>query len=232
VLTIIDRFLSKRSGNQIVLCALLLVACFAFMDLVTGYELSFSVFYTIPIGLVSWYVGVRFTYFIIILSLIDRLRLVLESQVGLAHLDGLTGILNSRGFREESDAPFRLAVRHARPVTLGYLDLDGFKRINDNFGHGVGDLVSSAIATTLQAHLRGSDRCARVGGDEFAILLPETGMEGGQVFFCRTQAAAQRTGRHQSLRQSFPGEYTGPREPFLLMPDTLTGREEGNVWQR
>ncbi|HKC45684.1 MAG TPA: GGDEF domain-containing protein, partial [Burkholderiales bacterium] len=63
---------------------------------------------------------------------------------------------------------------HGRPLTLAYIDCDGFKRVNDLQGHGAGDALLRAAGATLAAGIRRTDRAARIGGDEFALLLPET----------------------------------------------------------
>ncbi|WP_291994222.1 GGDEF domain-containing protein [Candidatus Accumulibacter sp. ACC003] len=101
----------------------------------------------------------------------------------LAQEDGLTGLLNARTFRQRCDAIFMLAKRHGRPLALGYLDLDGFKGVNDSFGHAVGDEVLKAVASALSKRLRASDLGSRLGGDEFAVLLPETDLAGARTFF-------------------------------------------------
>jgi len=92
-------------------------------------------------------------------------------------------MMNARTFRQRCSYLFELASRHNRPMALGYLDLDGFKGINDTLGHSVGDQVLKAVADTLLNRLRASDIGARLGGDEFAILLPETDLAGARIFF-------------------------------------------------
>lgn len=81
---------------------------------------------------------------------------------------------------QQCELTFELARRHRRTLTLGYIDLDGFKAINDTLGHNEGDKVLKGVADVLARRLRKSDICARLGGDEFALLLPETGMPGAQ----------------------------------------------------
>jgi diguanylate cyclase (GGDEF)-like protein len=91
--------------------------------------------------------------------------------------------MNSRTFKQESSSLFELASRKGRTLSLGYIDLDGFKGVNDRLGHSVGDQVLKAVAATLTTRLRSSDIGARLGGDEFAVLLPETDISGAQTFF-------------------------------------------------
>ena len=111
-------------------------------------------------------------------TLLIRLRALVEIQTSLAQLDGLTGILNRRAFKARYEMFAKLAARRPQPIALGYLDVDGFKGVNDTQGHRVGDQVLTAVANTITERLRTSDVVARMGGDEFAILLPDVGVGG------------------------------------------------------
>jgi diguanylate cyclase (GGDEF)-like protein len=89
----------------------------------------------------------------------------------LAHTDPLTGLLNRRGL----DHALELALRDMRPEhpsAVFLLDLDGFKPVNDRLGHDVGDALLLAVAARLKAMVRASDTVARVGGDEFVLVVP------------------------------------------------------------
>ncbi len=130
-----------------------------------------------------WNASVRFGFFVVIAVLLEQLKKNLEFHTSLAQIDSLTGLLNARTFKQRCSVYFQLASRHKHPLALGYLDLDGFKGINDTFGHNVGDEVLRAIGAALIARLRASDIGARLGGDEFGILLPETDCSGAQAFF-------------------------------------------------
>jgi diguanylate cyclase (GGDEF)-like protein len=89
-------------------------------------------------------------------------------------VDGLTGALNSREFYRQVELELLQAARHQRAVSIAYLDLDNFKQVNDNFGHNSGDELLRAVADCIRTNLRRTDLLARMGGDEFAIFLPET----------------------------------------------------------
>lgn len=95
----------------------------------------------------------------------------------LATTDGLTGLLNRRTFFEMGEQSFALAERYDKPLSALMLDIDHFKSVNDTYGHHVGDLVLSQVATCLSALKRKSDILARYGGEEFVMLMPETGLE-------------------------------------------------------
>jgi diguanylate cyclase (GGDEF)-like protein len=97
---------------------------------------------------------------------------------GLAATDALTGLTNHRGFQEILAAELERARRAGRPVALVTLDLDNFKEVNDSHGHPYGDEVLRAVGDSLARVVRDTDTAARVGGEEFALLLPGTDSEG------------------------------------------------------
>ena len=92
-------------------------------------------------------------------------------SASLATLDGLTGLTNRRGFDAIAGHTIAMCRRVKEPATLVYFDLDDFKQINDQLGHTAGDRVLRSFAEQLQATFRDSDVVARVGGDEFCVLL-------------------------------------------------------------
>jgi diguanylate cyclase (GGDEF)-like protein len=109
---------------------------------------------------------------------IRRLHEQAQQLAELAHSDPLTGLANRRWFVDQLEREFARARRHARPLSLIYMDLDGFKMINDRFGHLFGDDVLRGVSRSMMAVLRSTDLLARIGGDEFAVILPETGESG------------------------------------------------------
>lgn len=96
----------------------------------------------------------------------------------LATIDSLTGILNRRAFFERADGAHRLAQRLRKPIALLMLDIDHFKQLNDGFGHACGDQALKVFADTARAVLREQDVLGRLGGEEFALVLPATSLEG------------------------------------------------------
>lgn len=110
----------------------------------------------------------------------------------LAHTDGLTGSLNRRRLFELGEIEFRRARRHGRDLTVLVLDIDRFKSVNDRAGHPFGDRVIQAVADCCAAQIRREDAVGRIGGEEFAILLPETGAEAGRLLAERLRSAIER----------------------------------------
>jgi diguanylate cyclase (GGDEF)-like protein len=88
-----------------------------------------------------------------------------------ADVDPLLDILNRRGFERELARALAYVKRYGTQAALVYLDLDGFKPVNDTYGHAAGDAVLQAVAAALTRHVRASDTVARLGGDEFVVLL-------------------------------------------------------------
>jgi diguanylate cyclase (GGDEF)-like protein len=101
-----------------------------------------------------------------------------EKMRRLATVDGLTDTLNRRAFFEHADSARMLTLRLRKPIALMMLDLDHFKRLNDSFGHACGDEALRVFADTARGVLRDHDLMGRLGGEEFAVALPGTSLEG------------------------------------------------------
>ncbi|NDL67022.1 histidine kinase N-terminal 7TM domain-containing diguanylate cyclase [Anaerotalea alkaliphila] len=104
----------------------------------------------------------------------DRKKLEQELQK-LATIDGLSGLYNRRRFMEVAQMEFLRTKRSQKAFSILMVDLDHFKRINDTYGHGAGDEVIRAMGRLLRNTFRKTDSCGRLGGEEFAVLLPDTG---------------------------------------------------------
>jgi two-component system cell cycle response regulator len=102
-----------------------------------------------------------------------------ETIYRMTIMDGLTGVHNKRYFVEQLDRELSRAARHQRPLTMIICDIDHFKSVNDEFGHLAGDHVLKEVAQICKARIRPDDVIARYGGEELALILPETGLAGG-----------------------------------------------------
>jgi diguanylate cyclase (GGDEF)-like protein len=109
----------------------------------------------------------------------------------LAQTDPLTGLANRRALLIRMGAESRRARRYRTHLTCVMVDLDGLKKTNDDLGHAAGDAVIMAVATLLREELRETDLGARVGGDEFVLLLPHTDAEAGRTYAERICARLQ-----------------------------------------
>jgi diguanylate cyclase (GGDEF)-like protein len=105
---------------------------------------------------------------------VAALRRLLSAEQERANVDSLTGLWNRRAFQDAFENELARCRRGAGPCTLAYIDLDGFKAINDALGHATGDDVLRAVAGVLRTRVRQTDVAARLGGDEFALLLVHT----------------------------------------------------------
>lgn len=107
-----------------------------------------------------------------------EIQRAMEQLEQAASTDRLTGAWNRRHFEEAAQTEMALAKRRGDPLALIMFDFDHFKRINDTFGHGTGDMVLVTMAQTVRENLRASDALIRWGGEEFVVMLPTTSMDG------------------------------------------------------
>lgn len=164
-----------------------------------------------------WNASIRLAFFLVVTLLLVRIHAMFLRERALSRVDYLTGAYNVRAFHEIAEAECLRATRYPQPLTLAYIDLDGFKKVNDQHGHHVGDKVLQLVAQTLRVGIRRPDTVARLGGDEFALLLPQTDVAGAQTFLPRLRdellAAMQRNG----WRVTFSiGALTCPTAPASL----------------
>lgn len=147
-----------------------------------------------------------------------QMRNQADEMEQLALTDPLTDLSNRRHLLNRLEHEFSRSRRYHRALTLIFIDLDDFKEVNDRFGHMVGDDVLRGIAQSLRASIRSTDLLARVGGDEFAVLLPETTPEGGVRVINRL--------RESLLNYSRDASPTLPPLTFCAGVSQLTSEDE------
>jgi diguanylate cyclase (GGDEF)-like protein len=153
---------------------------------------------------------------------LQDLRSALHDLHTQAVTDPLTGLLNRRYLTEFLPREVIRARRKGDSLAVLMIDLDHFKRFNDNFGHDAGDLVLTRVAQLLMAHIRGSDIACRYGGEEFIVVLPDTTLEGAS-----RRAEEIRTAVRE-LQLSHRGKPLGEITVSLgvaLLPDHVAGPE-------
>lgn len=115
----------------------------------------------------------QFLIYLCVAVLTARVRELVLHEAEAARRESLTGLLNRRAFHETGQIELLRAARYGHPFGIVFIDLNHFKRLNDDRGHQAGDQALQAVALALSAALRKTDHMARLGGDEFGIFLPE-----------------------------------------------------------
>ena len=136
--------------------------------------------YPRPLILVLNY-AIRLAFFLLVVWWLLALRKAMRRFRESTRVDNLTGAANSASFYDVLAKELDRLARYGHPLTLAYLDLDGFKEVNDGFGHLVGDRVLRVVVDCAKSRLRKTDMVARMGGDEFAVLCPETDEESARA---------------------------------------------------
>lgn len=170
-------FLGKRFG---VLFSALASIVWFFADYFSGHQYTDQLVYI-------WNTAIRFAFFVIVTALLSSLKESLDREKALSRVDRLTGAVNGEFFYELMQAELERFIRYKHPFTLMYIDLDNFKMVNDQFGHSTGDTLLRQVITSIKEKTRKTDIVARMGGDEFAILLLETDSLTAQLVIPRIQ---------------------------------------------
>ncbi|MET0072003.1 MAG: diguanylate cyclase [Candidatus Thiodiazotropha sp.] len=194
-----SRLLAKKSGYRFFYMAPLMTtrAClrchekqgYVEGDLRGGISVTIPDVHPAPIqGIVIGHSLIGAIGFIAIITLSQRLSASYERVHRQSIIDALTGIPNRRHFIDRLIAEYRRSTRNSTPLTLMICDIDFFKRYNDSLGHLEGDDCIVRVAKTIKASLqRGGDLCARFGGEEFIVILPNTDLAGGEKVARRIQ---------------------------------------------
>ena len=136
-----------------------------------------------------WNVAVQLGIFVTVSLILSGLREALEHEKELARTDPITGAPNARAFFEHVEQELERSARYRHPFTVAYLDADDFKGINDRFGHTVGDNLLRVVAGVVGGNIRSTDLVARIAGDEFTLLMPETGRKEAEMVMSRVSTA-------------------------------------------
>ncbi len=171
-----------------------------FTDILTGIMVSFACSlswffdkYTVTDKMKSatypyWNAAVVFGFFIIVTIMLAALKKALEKEKLFARNDYLTGAQNRSFFAETAGNAMNSARGNRLPMSVAYLDIDNFKQVNDTLGQKTGDRILCQVVALIRDKIRESDVVARLGSDEFALLLPETPPEQARMFIIRLRS--------------------------------------------
>ena len=126
----------------------------------------------LSIYLILWNLATKGVFLVIISRLFSRLKVAMDNEARMARTDPLTGVANRRVLFEILDFEIKAMPRSGTPLSVAFIDLDNFKEVNDTIGHDAGDEVLRAVVRGIKSGVRSMDLVARVGGDEFVIMLP------------------------------------------------------------
>jgi len=149
-----------------------------------------------------------------------------ELLLSMAFRDGLTGLLNYRAFSETLMSEWERARRYKTTFSLMMIDIDHFKRVNDEHGHQAGDMVLSAIAGRFVSRLRQSDMVFRYGGEEFMVILPQTGLYKASGLAERLRGVVEKMAFPRNLSVTISigvSQYQDGRTPADLVKQVDTG---------
>jgi len=161
-----------------------------------------------------WSLVVEGAFFITLTFIAAALRDLSGQQRLLARTDALTGVANRRAFYERAELELSRSRRVQEALTVAYLDVDDFKRVNDELGHEAGDELLRSVAATFVRRVRSTDLVARLGGDEFALLLSATGTEAARTLLAELYATLV----SEMERQSWPVTFSIGAVTFLRPP--------------
>lgn len=135
----------------------------------------------LPIAVALWNDLLQFFFFFVVAQLLIKLKAALTSAQMASQHDYLTGLMNRRTLEERLEGEIARAARTGSTLSVGFLDLDRFKSVNDQFGHAEGDRLLVLVSQAIQSELRRSDLVARVGGDEFVLVLTHCTEQSAQM---------------------------------------------------
>lgn len=163
-----------------------------------------------------WNTGTRVGVFLVVSLTLAAMRRALDNEKELARTDPLTRIANSRAYQERAQQTLLYSRRYKRPFTTAYIDVDNFKAVNDHFGHSTGDACLRVVADTICSNIRITDLASRIAGDEFAVLMPETGIDQAHIVMERMREKLL-----EAMRQNgWPATFSIGVVTYLSAPDS------------
>ncbi|HKF22276.1 MAG TPA: GGDEF domain-containing protein [Candidatus Angelobacter sp.] len=156
-------FIGKRAGIAL-----------AVISVVFGFLIRLN---TLPRVIASWDALVWLVLYTSFSMVVSQLKLLYAHERHASRIDPLTGVENRRALFESAAKAMNFSDRHGVPLSIAYLDLDGFKGFNDRLGHEAGDKLLVVVATKIRGAIRPTDAIGRMGGDEFVLILPESDTE-------------------------------------------------------
>lgn len=231
-----------------------MIAVWGVIDLATGYEYSFAVFYLIPVSIAAWYDNKYMTTVTIVLSaltwlyadyeaghhysssiipfwntcarlgffsvfafLLFKIKRNLAEMTLMAMRDSLTSLNNTRAFNVEYQTLKKRQPKKDQTLAIGIIDLDGFKSVNDTYGHSKGDDVLVEFAQVLKESVRMNDVVARMGGDEFVVILQDTNSQGIEEYAKRLRNQFLLSG----LKQRYGVDFSMGIRIYTELPENL-----------
>ena len=256
IMNLITQFENILSNNVFLrrIILLLIIVVWGMIDLATGYEYSFSVFYLIPVSIAAWYDNKYITILTIVLSaltwlyadygaghhysnsiipywnacarlgffsivafLLFKIKRSLSEMTLMAMKDSLTSLNNTRAFNLEYQMLKKRHTKKEQTLAVGIIDLDGFKSVNDTYGHSKGDDVLVEFAHVLKETTRMNDVVARMGGDEFVVILQDTNSQGIEDYAKRLRNKFLSSG----LKQQYGVDFSMGIRVYAELPDNL-----------
>ncbi len=135
----------------------------------------------------------RLALFLAAAKLTDQLKTLTDNEYRHANTDTLTGLLNKGGFTELAEKIIAQSLHHTRSTTFAYIDLDNFKKTNDELGHAIGDHILKSTGETFLKNARRTDPIGRLGEDAFVLILPKTHRAGAQIMLNRFRSRYDET---------------------------------------
>lgn len=237
--------LRKLPRPLLIVIGSILIAAAGIADRITGANLSFLLFYLIPVYFFAWFTSrrigvivsiicaviwimegnitsylnasIELVFFFLATYLLCMLKEAMGINEELSKTDALTGAMSRNAFYDIAGREILRLERYMHPFTIAYIDIDNFKIINYRFGHNAGDKLLCSVTDTMRKNLRKIDLISRFGGDEFTIMLPETGAEAAQVVLSRIRNVLLNI----MEKNSWPVTFTFGTVTFLKAPSSV-----------